>query len=186
MDRPLKRRGQCPRPRSSRGFNPCSGGSASQTNTRNAATIPHIRFNPCSGGSASQTRSSTSFETVAGHGFNPCSGGSASQTHAESLRTPSRWITFQSLFWWIGLSNASQRSPRRTSSVFQSLFWWIGLSNEAADASIRRRDIRFNPCSGGSASQTLTTETVTFADNEVSILVLVDRPLKLQCYRCRR
>ena len=155
MDRPLKRRGQCPRPRSSRGFNPCSGGSASQTNTRNAATIPHIRFNPCSGGSASQT-------------------------HAESLRTPSRWITFQSLFWWIGLSNASQRSPRRTSSVFQSLFWWIGLSNEAADASIRRRDIRFNPCSGGSASQTLTTETVTFADNEVSILVLVDRPLKLR------
>ena len=108
-------------------------------------------------------------------GFNPCSGGSASQTETESLPATTRGVSilvlvdrplkprvfgtshrrgeFQSLFWWIGLSNGWTLGATSENFRFQSLFWWIGLSNGV-----------------------FGTNIVTTSD--VSILVLVDRPLK--------
>ena len=62
--------------------------------------------------------------------------------------------------------------------TFQSLFWWIGLSNGLGIGEVREHSVSFNPCSGGSASQTsLVSHTARIA-RRVSILVLVDRPLK--------
>ena len=107
-------------------FNPCSGGSASQTPPNRGRRIARLRFNPCSGGSASQT---PIIDALAGFDmcFNPCSGGSASQTGAKY--------------------------------------------------SLVLRRFGFNPCSGGSASQTIhNRRRAEF--HIVSILVLVDRPLK--------
>ena len=85
--------------------------------------------------------------------FNPCSGGSASQT-VHLWRRIWRNHGFQSLFWWIGLSNRGASTIPGLNERFQSLFWWIGLSN--CKSRLRSSDERcFNPCSGGSASQTI-------------------------------
>ena len=184
VDLPL-RRFPSARQRSSasrRCFNPCCRGSAFFDTARWIRVARILRrFNPCCRGSASSTRSC-------------CRRASAGASQFQSLLS---WIClFDSVSMAVSITSLhggfnpccrgiclfDSRRPRRTgrsSGGFQSLLSWICLFDIRHRRRHPERQHCFNPCCGGSPSSTLLERGRAHrVGDPVSILVVVDLPLR--------
>ena len=111
-------------------FNPCFSGSTFQTLSLIFLFSMLDSFNPCFSGSTFQTRYKRTWEKYPTDGFNPCFSGSTFQTLDRYNLHLYIFVLFQSLFFWIYLSNST----------------FVRSSSSSIDC--------FNPCFSGSTFQT--------------------------------
>ena len=85
---------------------------------------------------------------------------------------------FQSLFYWISLCDHPGNTKTKTEKLFQSLFYWISLCDTQC-GSPRRKAKGFQSLFYWISLCDLHTCISDVIDIEVSILVLLDQPLRL-------
>ena len=135
-------------------FNPCFVGSSSQAERRQRRRSPEACFNPCFVGSSSQAK--------------------------QMGNRRGRETLFQSLFCWKFLLGARWNDGFRLEDLFQSLFCWKFLLGQYVDHIKEAVKFSFNPCFVGSSSQACPNGERGPVSSLVSILVLLEVPLRQQ------
>ena len=87
--------------------------------------------------------------------FNPCFTGTSSHT-SSPWNFASRFLLFQSLFYWNLLSYWKRAGQWFAAIEFQSLFYWNLLSYEVKRWKNILRFFGFNPCFTGTSSHTFS------------------------------